>query len=708
MNDDIASVVVVAPNLSHADNIVRRRILVHKVSDRSFSNLALEIAKSMKLSFERPYLSIQSFPTVELPPFTLLTGVNGAGKTHLLKAINAGRIRVDIAPKPDEMVRLFDWTNLAPQDSGAFQTASVYTHREQILSLARQEREKIIDPISMWRLKYGLVGIVSPNVFDIMQIREPDLVSLFDDQEAGKQAWSELYGIAIGGINNMKSNASSNPRVMEQINDLEQKLGLGVLSLSERDFEDDAVGWGQVDLFQQSFAQLFMTYFEAMRLNKLRRLDQAEGNEPSVPPLNGEEFEQRFGPLPWDFVNQILAESRLDFQIDHPVELSTQSFTPKLLKTTSGAEVKFNELSSGERILMSFAFCLYNSRDDRQHFKRPNLLLFDEIDAPLHPSMSRKLVDTIRSTLVEGNGINVILATHAPATVAVSPEEAVHVMLPDQAGIHRVSKRQAIATLTSEIPTLSIDYDGRRQVFVESRHDAARYEKLFRYLSPLISSERSLAFVAVGKRKEKGEDAGGCSHVRQIVGDLVANGNDSVFGLIDWDLKNRGDDRVIVIAENNRYAIENCILDPLLVGALLAHVNRETALEVGLAPDKGYKDFGSLSPDECQIIIDGVERRVFGLAESDSLGDKMRVEYVGGYSALVSDSYLKMQGHDLEGVLKDTFPPLRRFQNENQVMMEIIDPVIFENRNLVPKEIIDSFVRILDFDPVESGSSQAR
>jgi energy-coupling factor transporter ATP-binding protein EcfA2 len=431
-----------------------------------------------------------------VPSFTLITGVNGAGKTHLLQAIAAGHVKADVAPNKEEDIRIFDWTTLVPNDTGEFQTDTVYNERDQILGWAREQRQTQRQAIQDWALNHDLTGKGQGATSSLLRLSREELGQLIANPDEAETAWQKMQEIAAPGINQMKRN-----------------VRCGLLALRVRDFEDRPFGWGQIDVFQQSFAQLFMSYFELQKQNRLRRMDEADGRTPSMPSVSDEEFLERYGEEPWEFVNRILAEARLDFEIDHPIEYSTTKFTPQLRKTTSGVELQFNELSSGERILMSFAFCLYYSLDIRQIVQRPKLLLLDEIDAPLHPSMSRQLVDTIQKSLVNEQGVNVILATHLPSTVAVAPEEAVYVMRPDEPGLHKIGKRQAIAVLTSEIPTLSIDFSGRRQVFVESQYGAERYEKLYRSLSPLIASERSLAFVAVGQKWKGGEQGGGCDNV---------------------------------------------------------------------------------------------------------------------------------------------------------------------------------------------------
>ena len=656
----------------------------------------------MNLSFASPYLSIQSLPAVDVPAFTLITGVNGTGKTHLLKAIAEGHVRAEVAPSPKDDARFFDWTTLVPNDTGEFQAAAVYSERDQILQWAREQRLTQRQAIQDWALNHNLIGKGWGGTSSLLRLSREELGRLIADPKEADTAWQQLESIATPAIDQMKRSSRRNQPMLAKLNELHERFGYGLLALRVKDFDDSLFGWGQIDVFQQSFAQLFMSYFELQKQNRLRKMDEAEGRTPSMPSVTDEEFLDRYGQEPWVFVNQILAEARLDFEIDYPVDYSLTKFTPQLRKTTSGVELQFSELSSGERILMSFAFCLYYSLDTRQITQRPKLLLLDEIDAPLHPSMSRQLVDIIQKSLVDEQGVNVILATHSPSTVAVAPEEAVYVMRLNEPGLHKVGKRQAIAVLTSEIPTLSIDFSGRRQVFVESQYDAERYEKLYRYLSPLIASERSLAFIAVGQKWKGGEQGGGCDNVRRIVGELVASGNDSVFGLVDWDLINEGEDRIVVMAENDRYAIENCLLDPLLVGALAVRTDREWAKRIGLAPDKEYPDLKNLTDMECQEIIDAVERRVLGLADGDTFKESRIVEYVGGNVAQVSASYLTMQGHKLEERVKQGLPILRRYHNQGQLLMTLIDPVIVDLSTLAPADIIQAFQKILEFEPGSS------
>src|SRR4051794_30708123 len=87
----------------------------------------------MKLTFRRRHRSIRELPMADLPSFTLVTGVNGAGKTHLLQGIQAGAIAVDVAPDHVNDVRYFDWSTLMPSDTAQMSTLQLYQERDQII-----------------------------------------------------------------------------------------------------------------------------------------------------------------------------------------------------------------------------------------------------------------------------------------------------------------------------------------------------------------------------------------------------------------------------------------------------------------------------------------------------------------------------------------------------------------------------------------------
>lgn len=522
----------------------------------------------MKLKYAAAHLSITSFPEVELPDFTLITGLNGAGKSHLLNAIAQAKIKVDIAPDPKSEIRLFDWTNLIPNEAGIARNAELYSDRDQILQWIEQIRQTLQHELMGAVEHVGGLRIPSPNLWELAGKPAELLMRDIVDPARAQELYGAIAHIAEKGRAQFRQLSRKHAGLLKKTEEVCITQRCHILALESIAFEPKPFEWGEVDLFRQSFAQMFLAYFELVKLNKLHQLDALEGLA-GPEALTDDEFVSVHGEPPWDFVNATLQNAGLDFTVDHPIGYSTTSFTPRLTKTSSGAQIPFSALSSGEKVLMSFALCMYYSLDTRQSVKRPALLLFDEIDAPLHPSMCRTVVAAIKNTLVSKYGVKVIMATHSPSTVAVADEGAIYAMSSSASGLKKVGKRQAITLLTADIPTLSMTFDGRRQVFVESYSDAERFDTLYRHVSPRIASERSLVFIGVGRRKPlEADDAAGCDQVKRTVQALANGGNESVFGLVDWDKRNDPEGRVHVLGHGKRYAIENYLLDPLLVAAI--------------------------------------------------------------------------------------------------------------------------------------------
>ena len=70
----------------------------------------------------------------------------------------------------------------------------------------------------------------------------------------------------------------------------------------------------------------------------------------------------------------------------------------KFVKKDIRTEVKISELSSGEKILIALAFALYNNDHVTQ---LPKILLLDETDASLHPSMSKQYLHILKNVFVK-------------------------------------------------------------------------------------------------------------------------------------------------------------------------------------------------------------------------------------------------------------------------------------------------------------------
>lgn len=652
----------------------------------------------MKLRFATSYLSIKEFPEINLKEFTLITGLNGTGKSHLLRAIQTGSVRADIAQEVKTDVRFYDWTNLLPQDQGAFQSETLTNERDQIFEQFSIQTRAQHDTIVSAARNHGVRGAFLANPIKLAELSEDELSQILENQEKASKAHAAIQH-AVRAASEAILNHKRVRDFRGQIEKAAQVVRRPVFALTQDELEAIAFPpWGQSDIFQQSFGRLFVAYRELWQANKMKQMEEQESGK-KIGALSEAEFVKAHMVAPWIFVNEAFRNAELDFEIDGPPKFSRAKYQPILKKKSNGALVLFNDLSSGEKILMSFALCLYYAQDRRQLTTYPKLLLLDEIDAPLHPSMSRILIRTIQDTLISKYSIHVIATTHSPSTVALAPEDSVYVMRNDLSGLHKTSKSEALNVLTCGVPILSISYDGRRQVFVESKIDADVLDSIYQTLRSQLSSERSLQFVATGSTSRSGTDVNsGCENVRRLVNELSKQGNQSVFGLIDWDGgTNKGNGRIAVLAEGRRDGIENVLLDPLLVAGAIAKIDRaEAQANLNFSQTETYASFRTLEPRRLQELVFLVADRVL---ESSHTPERVTVKCGygrGKLQLLVPKAYLEMDDHSLEEQLLSKYPVLNRVSRQRGgALLRYMCDVIADQPEFAPIELVEVFEWLL-------------
>lgn len=84
----------------------------------------------MQLSFKQPHLSISAFPDIDLPPFTVIVGLNGSGKSHLLQAIANGCVANSVTIQPTQASSSNPNIRLLGQDGSVLQLGQGYDSRQ--------------------------------------------------------------------------------------------------------------------------------------------------------------------------------------------------------------------------------------------------------------------------------------------------------------------------------------------------------------------------------------------------------------------------------------------------------------------------------------------------------------------------------------------------------------------------------------------------
>lgn len=291
----------------------------------------------MKITLQQKFKSLAPF-SIDLPDFVVLTGVNGAGKTQILTAI-----------QQPNLLKVYD--NEKELTKKKYVTSHSLSPNESSVVTREQLNQKIQ---SLWQ-QYSQ--------FKENRQRNPNLLL--------EQSFSIQKSAQYKVIDKIARNANKN------INELTLDDFFNHYPLED--------GLQQTDVFYQNFSSLFKRYQDKLDDNEYREYRNQVKKHTEITFLTKEEFEKTFGEAPWDFVNKIIKEANLDYNINSPVNSHRDApFELKLVNNYNGVEIKFGELSSGEKVLMSLALALYNSNFDIEF---PKVLLMDEPDASLHPSM---------------------------------------------------------------------------------------------------------------------------------------------------------------------------------------------------------------------------------------------------------------------------------------------------------------------------------
>ena len=598
----------------------------------------------MNINLTIQYKSLLPPIAIELPDFTILTGVNGAGKTHLLSGLATGVIQLTV-----------NGTVINPQNNS---TACKYvpSHKLTPNDSAVVTRQQINENSENLWYQYN-------EYLKTLSHQTPNTPSQLEHYIGDKKQIKIIKLIAT----------RANKRIHE---------------LTSDDFYNYYPFFDGMhnDVFYQNFSLLFKRYQDRLDDNQYRQFLYDKKKNKEVEFLSDDDFFKMYGKAPWDFVNKIIKEANLDYHINSPVNTNRDApFELKLVNTFNGAKIQFSELSSGEKVLMSLALALYNSKFDLEF---PKVLLMDEPDASLHPSMSKQFLDVVERVFVKDKGIKVIITTHSPSTVALCDEKNLFIMNKTGQRIEKISKDRALKILTAGVPSLSINYENRRQIFVESKYDVFFYEKIYDKLRNNLIGEVSLNFISSGV-----SGSGNCDQVKDVVNKLSGYGNRFIFGIIDWDKKNTSSEYVKVLGENKRYSIENYIFDPILISALLLREKFINRQELGLGNEKNYSDFKNLTTVQLQFMSDFLTSKVLPEVKPAD-NSRNKVKYLNGVEIYIPQWFLFHQGHELEEHLMKVFPQLGRYNREDGLKKEVIEKVIDDIPELIPFDIFELLLEI--------------
>ena len=425
----------------------------------------------MRIELKQPYLSINNLDGVDLPDFTLLIGRNGIGKTQLLDAIAGGSVSVSSISNSE--IEKYDINSFQPRNSGQESWGNVvfaedtterfFTGKSGLAPVSVAEKV-FAETIEKYELKDGtenrhqfeqslrnkIGGMQDYSKFPLPKKNENDALSNYSQR---------INAQVIKPIREHGTPSNDPASLVNLAIKLTRKLPHEICRediLRAANYEGETIA--------NTLSQVFTRY-------KVEQFSWAhtegEASSESVQSLMSRYLDTN--PPPWITLRDNLEQMKeaagdpelFNFEFSDPrddkitfTNHQQYSFETKFTNKATGESYSVESLSSGEKILMSLCLASFNQKIGRL---QPKLILLDELDSVLHPSMISALIAGLKTLFVE-NGTKVIMATHSVTTAALFEEDKIYRMARNnnKITIRPVTKSEAVSELSEGLATIDM------------------------------------------------------------------------------------------------------------------------------------------------------------------------------------------------------------------------------------------------------------
>jgi predicted ATPase len=439
----------------------------------------------MLLKFVNEHVSIKQFDPVKLPNLTILTGLNGTGKSHLLKAIENGNARIDEI-EPSEIV-YFSYNDFIIDGRVNGNTNEM----NEILNRANSNKSKLFGVYQgkVQRVENKINSSPAPEFAVGKLIREGQkflkvfgknknkLVKIIQEVSVGGGLAYLQQLLSVSPVqkdylytfvsNYLKQGGDIAQLIYDSIKDKHDEVYKELILEFSGDKEyfnflkaNIPKGKTLFNLTQEDFENTSLFAYEISEEIKKYKIEYQENKNTKA--LTNNEFRKRYGKDPLQSINSVLEEydcngyfiDQTGFEPSYKVD-NFKVIVPIVLKhKTEQYTTSLESISSGEKTLMAIAFMIYKLKKGNIF---PRVLLLDEIDSALHPSMARRLLKVITDLFIAKYKMKVIFVSHSPATVALAPDDSIFVV--NKTGtkkIEKKSKEEALPILSEGYASMSL------------------------------------------------------------------------------------------------------------------------------------------------------------------------------------------------------------------------------------------------------------
>lgn len=536
---------------------------------------------------ECSYKSIKSLKWEEIPNFVVVTGKNGSGKTQLLELIHH-QLGTDQNHK----------NNVARNPTLPF-----YGVNLDVSNFNCTDKEVIYLPAT-WSLSN--LGAINASSFS--------------------NTINTLHQTIIG--------TSRNAAYTELSEIVKEKIGKQPTSITVQDVQNnlplDHFDYINRIQLHEGLNEIFLGY----------HLKSAELRDAECTP---EEIKEKLGAAPWTTINNLLNSADFPYEVTKPHGYIGDFNFQLTSKKDPSLVIEFNDLSSGEKILISLGIWMFNTGQAK---RLPKLLLLDEPDAHLHPSVVKDFINVVEKTLVNKHGVKVIITTHSPTTVSFSPEYSLFEMSKDEPQIKPLeSKEYGINLLTEGLVVVK---SNNKYVLVEDLDDANYYNTIFSILKNRENVNPNIGIIFIPSSNKETNSSGSNTVVRSWVEKFTDEGVFDVFqGLVDLDAG--GQQLANNIHIINRYSLENYLLDPILVFSSLLHDDLSYSIPDIELSHKDEHKISELPEEKLQIIANHIFSEIEPVLTGLTNDDKNLVDilFVNEITLKYPKWFINHRGHDL-------------------------------------------------------------
>lgn len=663
----------------------------------------------MKIKLTGNYKSLGPFESDELSKFSIITGENGSGKSQLIEQfemhikrrrnqINGLFFHLEIDPNFEDIyttplnasyIESIDSSNYLGYAKGYYSNFNNILNKAHFESILYSLFENKIDANKIRSLKIdrenyqSFLPLVNNSKFQLTEDILKEALSSYHNRQFDGD-FTLLIPMLVGILKEMT-------HIYEIAYNVAEQKNKNITFITESDFITSLL---PLDLFDSTY--IFNSKLENIFYSYLRSREtyiyQKYKTENANPSRSEEIFDTKF-INPFKQINTIFEELNLNYFFK---EIKVNEYSNdaiiriEFVKKSTNQIIPIKDISSGEKVIIDLVLKLFMISYYNDKLQYPDLIILDEPDAHLHPSMSHLLIKTLNDVFAKKMGIYVIMTTHSPSTIALAPEEAIFELKNSPTtSLKKISKDGALNILTKDLPNLSIDYKNHKQIFVEGETDQIFYTNIFSKHRSNKNIPNDFYFISAGNGENN------CTTVKNTTNALRDANSKNIFGIIDWDLKNKPDKYIYVHGEGVYYSIENIALNPLYLTVLFLETEKENSnQELNLPPTE---DFYELAKNEnfIKTINDWFWRRFYDKNPNFKDSQISNIEFYSGIDIEVPKKYLEHKGHDLEEIMTKTFPSLNSYSGQGK-LLEKLSKIICKCYPNVPKQTIEIFELIIN------------